>query len=259
MKNPLPTAIIAIFVSFSIFWTSSLLCAARGKESLDSFKADAERALGIPVRIVETDQTGTAMGQTFCETQEVLIQIQPGLETELHKQVLAHELGHAILCATGIRTYLKPTQRGSALSATILPLIAEIGSCYIDPLADAEAKRRGFSPDVAVSELVRRTKKHTPEEVHTFVATFGDRAIDFSGVALYCTELRPHSFPMRDLSETFSVEPRINEKFQNLKKVLGMPGCSDATSCFLLTKHLRDTLSLQDLILIKNPQSGSYQ
>jgi hypothetical protein len=73
-------------------------------------------------------------------------------------------------------------------SLSIVPAIgAEIGSCYIDPLPDAEAEKRGFTPAETQDECFRSSTSHSKEEIEDF---FND------------TEISP---PIRPLSQFTAV------------------------------------------------------
>ncbi len=115
--------------------------------SIESFQREAEKALGRPISISETNELGVNNGETYCDLNPVLIKIRSELDANLRQQALAHELGHALICGRGILSVTKsiPSTDG-ALSIVVTGISSAIGSCYIDPLADAEAKKRGFSP-----------------------------------------------------------------------------------------------------------------
>jgi hypothetical protein len=224
---------------------------------LDSFKREAEKALGRSVKIIETvEGLGIANGATYCELDPVLINIRPGLAEELRIEVEAHELGHALLCGRGIKFEIGPAKQIGGVPPILDSLGAAIGSCYIDPLADAEAAQRGFVPSKTVDDIFRKTKTHTKEEIHNSILNNGELAADLTTINIYCIELRPHSFSIEELEKVFEDEPSVLMKLGALKRRLDMPKCSDAASCFYLTIRLRDEFWLGKLILIQNPRTG---
>jgi len=130
-----------------------------------------------------------------------------------------------------------------------------LGSCYIDPMADKEANERGFDTSVVADDFIRKSNSHTPEEVHAFLARNGELGADFTALALYCIDLRPHE---RKLNPAIYGESLVQTKLRALR-ALGRPSCSDTQSCFVLTKKLRDTLSLQPYVLVRNFSTGRFE
>jgi len=130
---------------------------------------------------------------------------------------------------------------------------------YIDPLADAEAEKRGFNPAQVEDELLRKSTSHSKEEIHEYLKKYGDLAADFTALVIYCTDLRPHSFQISEMEGTVSDEPTVMIKLEALRRDLGKPKCFDSSSCFVLTKRLRDGLALQKFVIIKNPATGLFE
>jgi hypothetical protein len=54
-------------------------------------------------------------------------------------------------------------------------------------------------------------------------------------------------------------EPAIMTKLLALRHDLGKPKCFDSSSCFVLTKRLRDAFALQKLVTVKNPTTGVFE
>lgn len=234
----------------------ALSCQTLGSQaSLNFFEAEAEAALGSHITIVETSETGAALGETFCEVRPVVIQLQPGLGAFLRESVLSHELGHAFLCASGIRIAdgLTDQARQSPFVGLLNAFVAEIASCYIDPLADREASKRGFRPGRASDEFARRSERHTAQEVYSAIAANGDLETRYIALNLYCVGLRLHSFSMKDLEKNLTPEAVL--KFHEYRHILGEPTCHDGQSCFVLTKGLRDEVGLAGLVVIRNPST----
>ena len=228
-------------------------------QSLESFQREAERALRRPIRIVEASEMGPDLGETFCDQNPVLIKIRSGLSAKLSQAVTAHELGHALICGRGIlnTTNSIPPFEGPL---SIVPGVgSEIGSCYIDPLADAEAEKRGFNTSEIKDEFFRRSTSHSRTEVEEFLTKYGELAADFAALAIYCAGLRPHSFELSKLEAQVADKPLVLMKLMALKNHLGSPRCLDSDSCFVLTKHLRDELALQKFVTIKNPSRGVFE
>ena len=64
---------------------------------------------------------------------------------------------------------------------------------------------------------------------------------------------------MEDLEQHLSVEPAIIETFLKLTRDLGSATCNDWTSCFALTKRLRDELDLSEQIKIWNSENHALE
>jgi len=56
-----------------------------------------------------------------------------------------------------------------------------------------------------------------------------------------------------------SDEQSVMIKLLALRRDLGKPKCFDSSSCFVLTKRLRDGLSMQKFVLVKNPATGAFE
>jgi hypothetical protein len=214
--------------------------------------------LGRPINVSEVDNLGN-LGETSCDLNPVLIKIRSGLDAQLGEQVLAHELGHALICGRGVVSNTMSYPPTDGMLSIVLGLGNEIGSCYIDPLADAEAEKRGFKPAQPVDELLRRSTSHSKEEIQEYLKKYGDLAADLTALAIYCTDLRPHSFQISQMEAPISHEPAIMTKLQALRHDLGRPKCFDSSSCFVLTKSLRDAFALQKLVTVKNPTTGVFE
>ena len=223
-----------------------------GQATIDSFKAEVEASLNAQIEITESIAPGGDMGETYCQVRPVAIRLEANLPAELREAVLSHELGHAILCARGIYILdaLTDDAKRNPHADLLGAFTGAMASCYIDPLADAEAEKRGFRPNLTVDEIARRTEMHTRHQISDAVKAGGELQVRFIAMALYCTELRPHSFRMQDLEQHLVVEPMIIETFHKYQRDLGSPTCSDWTSCFALTKRLRDELGLSQQIRI---------
>jgi hypothetical protein len=239
----------------------SVLVAVPAQTPIDLFQQEAETSLGRPIRILESDEMGMSNGQTFCDQNPVLIKLRKGLEPGLRDQILAHELGHALLCARGILTHSRNTDTATeeGISGIVGALGSTIGSCYIDPLADAEARRRGFKADKRVEQLLRKVGSHTKEEIHYAVNRFGDLSAELSAIAIYCSELDYQSLPISEIEKVYESEPSVIMKLQALRRDLGRPHCSDGASCFTLTKRLRDEFGLGRLIVIWNSGTSNFE
>ena len=234
-----------------------LLADQVAQKPLESFQLDAEKALGKRIVITESDKTGIANGQTFCDQDPIAIVLRSGLLPDLKDQVLAHELGHAILCSRGIAIFSYSTEEVGAkgLSEIVGLLGSTIGSCYIDPLADAEAERRGFRPETAVDALLKKTASHTKDEIHEAIARYGELSSALPAIAVYCSELRPHNFSMQEVEKVFADEPSVMSKLQALRKDIGRVRCDDSMSCYALTRRLRDECALGKYLRLSNPSS----
>jgi hypothetical protein len=213
-------------------------------------------SLGRPVRIIDSNEMGPDNGETFCDQDPVLIKVRFGLSENLRQEVLAHELGHALVCGRGIFSFTHSSDDPLSIERS---LGSGIASCYIDPLADAEAEKRGFKPVQTVDEIRRKSLSHSKEDFREFLKNYKELAVDFITLAIYCTDLRPHSFQISEMEAPVSGEPEVMVKLQALRRGLGKPKCFDSGSCFVLTKRLRDELALQKLVTVKNPTTGLFE
>jgi hypothetical protein len=161
-----------------------------------------------------------------------------------------------LLCARGIGSF-------TFLILPAVPTVTvvgnSIGSCYIDPLADDEAKKRRFDPAQLDDELFRKATCHSKEEFQQFLKENGDLAADSIALAIYCVDLRPHSFQISKMEAPVSDQQAVMIKLLALRRDLGKPKCFDSSSCFVLTKRLRDGLSMQKFVLVKNPATGAFE
>ncbi len=134
----------ARFVGLTFLVAASALAAAQ--TTIDSFKAEAEASLNARIEITDSITSGGDMGETYCQYRPVAIRLEAGLSAQLREAVLSHELGHAILCARGV--YILDTLTADAKQNPNAGLLGAftgaMASCYVDPLADAEAEKRGF-------------------------------------------------------------------------------------------------------------------
>lgn len=228
--------------------------------TLESFQKEAENALGKKIEITESADTGAANGQTYCDATPVRIIIKRGLESSLRKQVLAHEIGHALLCSRGIVVYSASTTtaRIENVEALANALGSNIGSCFIDPLANSEAKKRGLRTEKTTQARLDKLQSHTKEEIHRAVNS-GQLGLAFAVSALYCTEILPHSFPNSQLEKPFGSEPPVIAELRALERNLRAPVCRDDVSCFDLAIRLRDALAVKNFVLLKNPRTGRFE
>lgn len=234
---------------------------ARAETGLESFQHEAEKALGRPIKIVDSNETGIDLGQTYCDKNPVLIKLRAGLDPEFRDQVLAHELGHALLCSRGIVVFsvTTDTARARGVSEIASNLGSQISSCYIDPLADAEATQRGFKTDKMADEILRKSQTYTKEQIHEAVNRNGDLSAALPAVVTYCTDLLPHSFPISEMEKIVAGEPSVMTKLQALRRDLGKPQCSDSVSCFELAKRLRDELGLREFVVLINTRTMLFE
>jgi hypothetical protein len=227
---------------------------------LESFKREAENALGNKIEVIESESTGSDNGQTLCDRTSAKILIRRGLPDDLKEQVLAHEIGHALLCARGLGGFSYSTDfaRATRVEGVSAALGSLIQSCYIDPLADAEAARRHLKTEKTTEAVFEKTRSHTKKEIHESVSK-GELYATVPAVSIYCVDLLPHSFPISEVESIFADEPSVISKLQKLRHDLGKPECSDARTCFTLTKKLRDDLELKQWIVLKNPETGTLE
>lgn len=227
---------------------------------IEQFQHEAEKELRRPIAIAESDELGIDNGETYCDKNPVQIRVRKGLDPETREEVLAHELGHAYLCGRGILiiTYTTPAAIAEGLSGIVGSLGAVIGSCYIDPLVNAEMIKRGFKTDKMAEALLHRTKSHTKQDIRDSVSR-GDLYVELSAVAIYCSELEYSSIPIKEFEEVFKDEPSVMTKLETLRRDLGKPTCSDTASCINIIKRLRDVFGLKRYITVWNPDTNSAE
>jgi len=227
---------------------------------LEQFQHEAEQEFHKPISITESDKIGINNGETSCDKNPVQIRIRKGLDPETREEVLAHELGHAYLCARGlvIITVTTPLAVEDGLANIVGPLGAAIGSCFIDPLVDAEIAKRGFKTDKMAEALLRKVSSHTRQDVHNSVAR-GDLYADLSAVGIYCSELRYPSLPVEKFENVFKDEPQVLTRLEALRRDLGNPTCSDTSSCIKIIERLRDEFELKRYVSVWNPETNNFE
>jgi hypothetical protein len=212
--------------------------------SLVTFQKEAERAIGKRVRI-ERNVSGVPGGQTICESNPVEIRIGPEFGREIQDLILAHELGHVILCSRNVRVQVTVLNVPANLRPVLDSIGTVVGNCYIDPLADQEAEHRGFQFDAiyAVTDQQNSSWMWQPPP--------NDYGRDYVALTIYCAELRRHtSLPVE------KIIPRSEmDVLQSLKQGLGMPTCKDDLSCYILTKKLRDQFLWSKWLPMINPRN----
>lgn len=223
--------------------------------SLQDFQSEAERLLNRSIIIVDAPKTemGPALGFTYCDLNPVRIMLLEGMPSEVRTATLAHELGHAYLCGSGVLSITTNRPGPSVVNAQDLSarVGSTVASCYIDPLADSVAAKHGFDTSAATDQFAKTSNSHSDDEVRSFVVNNGDLGADFVALTIYCYGLRPHKIALVHVSDGLG-------KVEVLKK-LGSPSCNTSESCFVLTRKLRDALQLQDNVLIKDPSTGQFE
>jgi hypothetical protein len=228
------------------------LSAATNNPRLVSFHRDAEKAIGKHIDVIyAADVQG---GQTECNLNPVRIKIGTDLTQEIQELALAHELGHVIVCSRKIGT---DTYTLASAPAQLKPILGNLGSfvssCYIDPLAHAEGEIRGFRFDKLEAYIVDHMKHATVPQSTSWAINR-----DFKVLAIYCVEVRQkRSLP--DLENTLVNEPDVLNKLQSVKSKMGFPACDDGTTCYYLTKRLRDQFTWANYVLMKNPTTGEME
>lgn len=84
---------LAVILSLSLSSDSS---------SLSAFKREAERVIGKPIEVKYFQNAGPEGGKSNCLAIPVEIRIRTGPTPGLQVLILAHELGHVIVCSRGI-------------------------------------------------------------------------------------------------------------------------------------------------------------
>jgi hypothetical protein len=240
------------------FWIVHPLIAFSG--TIEAFKSEAENALGKQI-VIKDGETGTYLGLTNCDRNPVLIVMHPGMNADLHESVLAHELGHALICAAGITTDVRLTPAGRALDAAGLlsNLSVLVGSCFIDPVADASAKSHGFDPTMAADATFDKLKAHPTSDWIEGSQNLGRIWPRYAAAVLYCAEIRKHTRSSVDVENRFGVVPEVLNDLRQYKQTLGTPECHEANECVHVTIALRDAVGLRGLAVVKNPATNLYE
>lgn len=246
------------FIFLLLLWIVRPLTAA--SDTIEAFKSEAEHALGKSIAI-EDGEAGTYLGLTYCDRNPVLIVTEPGMRGDLREAVLAHELGHAFICATGITTDVRLTAAGKAQDGggLLSNLTILVGSCYIDPVADATARSHGVDPTLAADSLWATLFAHPTSDWMEASQNLGPFWPKYAAAVLYCGELRKHTRSSAEVENRFGVVPDVLDNLRSYKRTLGMPECHDANECISLTMTLRDTVGLQGMAVVKVPGTNRYQ
>jgi hypothetical protein len=168
------------------------------------------------------------------------------MNADLREAVLAHELGHALICATGITTDVRLTPTGRTLDAAglLLNLSILVGSCYIDPAADATARSHGFDPTIAADSLFDKVMAHPTSDWIESLRNLGPFWPRYAATVLYCGEIRKHTRSSVHVENRFGVVPDVLSDLRQYKQTLGTPECHEANECVRLTIALRDAVGL---------------
>jgi hypothetical protein len=224
------------------------------KPSIAAFKRDAEKAIGKPIKVVDANLVVGEGGETNCEQNPVLIKIGSNNSPEFKQLVLAHELGHVMVCSRGFKPWVKI--RISTTPPIIRPIMPVLGgilsSCYIEPLANAEAEKRGFNMNELDAMAARDTKIETKSEVHNRVNELAVFTQDLAALGVYCMEVRSKK-ALPEVERRYANEQVVLVKLESLKTRIGTPTCSDVATCYYWTKKLRDEFSWANYVKMQNP------
>lgn len=197
-------------MSFSLISIFCLLFLATGKApNVDQFAKEAENAVGRQVDFAPMPSNRVELGYTdFDHTGSVLIEVRDGLPPEVVENVKAHELGHVILLKRRLHADAYLSQTGMKRDRTFMVTTVEtLVSCYEDPLADAEAKKRGFHPELMNDYVAQKTARVTMFDIEK-KRRIDDLMWNYQAMFLYCFELRPHTFKNTELEQRFAISRR---------------------------------------------------
>lgn len=228
-------------------------------DRLYTFKRDAEKAIKKTVKIVSDKNIVLYGGLTDCDSDPVLIRIGTNYKPEVRELLLAHELGHVILCGRKMFRMAPLSPSSPTLAQAILTgLSAEIGSCYVDPLADAEAEKHGFKVRELDALSVEYMTHYPKSEIKSSLDKFSYYARDYSALSIYCMEVRAGR-PLPELERFFAEQPEILERLTNLRNRMGTPTCHDEWSCYAISRQLRDEFYWAKYVLMTNPTTGKVE
>jgi hypothetical protein len=230
-----------------------LISSSNDNPSLSSFKSEAERAIGKHIEVKYYQNAGPEGGETNCVLDPVEIKIRTGFAPELQDLLLAHELGHVIVCSRGIGVviYTIPTAP-PMLKPILVGLSSLLMSCYVDPLANAEAEKRGFHLDKLAESRISYMNRQGKENLKAAVNAQGEFTQDFAALSLYCVELLDNKTHV-EMEAAFADEVSVLRRLDSLKKKMGTPRCTKPSDCYYWTKRLRDQFSWAVYLRMKNP------
>lgn len=248
--------------TLSLAAAACIACLVPAQTGVGKFQKEAAKALGRKIEVIETmEGLAAADGNTSCERNPLRIRIRPGLDPEYRQLVLAHELGHVMLCAQGIMVLGRLANPNGPDQRILGKLGDAIISCYVDPLADAEAERRGFNVVRTADTLFGQSTGGRPAPYDRRLVKNTVLLDDLIATKLYCGDLRKHTYSTEELEKAYASDPASQAKFKlgMLRSKLGKPQCSDNETCSDLTRGLRDYLALGGLILIRNPRTSKFE
>lgn len=223
-----------------------------------SFKREAEKAIGKYIHITYVDELGPSAGNSRCVDNPVEIKIDRNFGPKTRELLIAHELGHVMLCSRHIEiriTYDPAIPIPSKMKPLSDDLVSQINSCFLDPLANAEAEKRGF----AVRHLEKLTmdylKTIDESDLRQSIETYGEYARDFTVLSIYCFELRANK-RIPEGEAFISKEPDVVRELESLRRNLGTPSCDDKYSCYFISKKLRDQFNWKIFLQMENPITG---
>lgn len=230
------------------------------KVSVEQFTAEVTKAAARSIEFGSMPSNTVELGYTdFKHTGSILIQLRDGLPEDVRESVIAHELGHVMLRNRHLSPVASLSAAGQKRTRNFMVSTVEtLKGCYEEPLADLEAKKRGFRPDLINDFVAAEMKNETMFDLEN-KRKLEDFAWNYEAVFLYCFELRPHTFKASDIEQQFAIEPEIGTKLKRLKRSLGVSGCDTSITCFERTKRLRDLAGFSELILLENPRTGKME
>jgi hypothetical protein len=236
-----------------------LVLSSSKNPSLSSFQKEAEKAIGKPIKVVYYQNAGPEGGQTDCASNPVEIKIRTGFTSELQDLLLAHELGHVIVCSRNIEIVIYTIPTAPPLAKPILVgLSSLIMSCYIDPLANSEAEKRGFNLDKLADSRIKYMGLQSKRGLRAMVNDQGEFSRDFAALSLYCMGILDKK-TSPEMEAAFADELPVLHKLESLKTNMGTPSCTNLLDCYYWTKKLRDQFSWSEYLRMKNPSTEKME
>jgi hypothetical protein len=125
-------------------------------------------------------------------------------------------------------------------------------SCYTDPLANAEAAKRGFDIDKLAEPRISYMKMQSKRDLKAVVNNQGEFTQDFAALSFFCMVILEKK-PLPEMEAAFADELPVLRQLDSLKTRIGTPRCSNSSDCYYWTKRLRDQFSWVEYLWMKNP------
>lgn len=233
------------------------------EERLAEFQKEVEGICHCQLVVQQAGLGPAQNGGTDCINYpgQYIIAINETLDTSWQQVVLAHELGHAYLCAAkkfraaGSRV----TKKGEPYPESMMDANRTLlGSCLVEPLADREARKRGFNPSITVDRSANAFS--IPSVViREGYEQYGALASSSDALDIFCRENRRHAFNEKALEDKSFMDLGFAAALKKIKTGMRGRTCDSSDSCYRLQKELRHYAGLDGYIEFQNPHSGFWE